>query len=175
MAHDPGKRKAPSFTVRSLSPEHPLDDDTPVRIHAIVDNMLKLLCRIVAVAKHESKTVPARTGFYPITLLANANGDVLCDETGVPVVVRAPVDVVAISLNGVPGDSGRAVIFAQPNELKKRSEAAKFAGTSVSTLKRAEAKGELRATKVGNRDTSYFMADLNAWTFKLRRKGDDKG
>jgi hypothetical protein len=45
----------------------------------------------------------------------------------------------------------------------------------VSTLKRAEAKGELRAMKVGDRDTAYFMADLNAWMMRDMLKTKQKG
>jgi hypothetical protein len=75
-------------------------------------------------------------------------------------VVGAPVDVLAISLNGIPFQGGRTVLFTQPNQLVKRAEAAKIAGVSTSTLKRAEVDGELRAIKVSERDTSYFMFDL---------------
>jgi hypothetical protein len=39
----------------------------------------------------------------------------------------------------------------------------------------SEEEGELRAIKVSDRDTLYFMADLNAWIFKLGKKGKDKG
>ena len=127
-----------------------------------MQNMLALLKRIVKLAAHEAKTVPSQTGFYPIALLANAKGDVLCDENGVPIVVRAPLDVLAI--DQTPGN--RTVTFVQPNDLVKRSKAAKHAGVSVSTIKRAEANGELLATKVGERDTSYMRADLNWWMMK---------
>ena len=143
-----------------LPADHPLNDATPTWVHAITRAMLSLLKRIADTAAHESKTVSSQTGFYPITLLANAKGDVLCDEAGVPVVVRAPVDVLAIA------SDGRTVFFEQPNKLVKRSEAARIAGTHTSTIKRAEANGELRAVKVGERDTSYFMADLNGWMLK---------
>jgi hypothetical protein len=36
-------------------------------------------------------------------------------------------------------------------------------------------KAKLRAIKVSDRDTSYFMADLNAWMFKRAMKGEGKG
>jgi len=151
---------------------HPLNDDTPVRIRAIVRNMLTLLRRITDFAKHESKTVPSATGYYPITLLADAKGNVLCDEAGVPIIVRAPVDVLGIAPEGFGDDDGPRVVFVQPNQQVKRVEAAKIAATSVSTLKRAEAKGELRAVKVSERDTSYFMADLNAWVMRRTLAND---
>jgi len=122
-----------------LPADHPLNDATPTWVHAITRAMLSLLKRIADTAAHESKTVSSQTGFYPITLLADAKGNVLCDEGGVPVVVRAPVDVLAIA------SDGRTVFFGQPNKLVKRSEAAGIAGTSTSTLKRAEANGELCA------------------------------
>jgi hypothetical protein len=143
-----------------LPASHPINDPTPTWVHAVTGAMLSLLKRITDTAAHESKTVPSQTGFYPITLLADAKGNVLCDEAGVPVVVRAPVDVLAIA------PDGRTVFFAQPNKPVKRSEAAEIAGVSISTLKRAEANGELRAFKIGERDTSYLMCDLNGWMFK---------
>ena len=172
MPRPRAKNNDPAFKVQPLSPVHPLEDDTPANIHAIVSNMLALLQRITDLAQHESKTVPSQTGFYPITLLAKANGDVLCDQAGAPVVVRAPLDVLAI---GIDEQGGRSVIFGQPIQLKKRAEAADIAGTSISMLKRAEANGELRAFKVGDRDTAYLTADLNGWM--LRRglpRSDDK-
>jgi hypothetical protein len=88
--------------------------------------------------------------------------------------VRAPLDVLAIAPEGIDGQGERTVVFAQPNQLKKRSDAAEIAATSVSTVKRAEARGELRAFKVGERDTSYLMADLNAWMLRhtLLRTGE---
>jgi hypothetical protein len=156
-----------------LAASHPLNDDTPVNIRAIVSNMLTLLQRITNLAKHESRTVPSQTGFYPIALLADANGNVLCDEAGVPVVVRAPLDLLGIAPDGIDAQGGPTVIFAQPNRLVKRAEAAKTAATSTSTLKRAEAKGELRAVK-GDRETSYFMADLNGWMMRRILPRDDK-
>jgi hypothetical protein len=155
-------RQAPSF----LTP-HPLDDDTPVRIHAIVSAMLGLLKRVVDTASAEAKTANSATGFHPITLLADGAGNVLCDADGVPIVVRAPVDIMAIDTDK------RTVLFAQPNQLVKRGDAAQIAATSTSTLKRAEGKGELRAVKVSTRDTSYLMADLNAWM--LKRVRADRG
>jgi hypothetical protein len=147
---------------------HPLNDDTPVRIHAIAEAMRALMQRIAKLAAHEAKTVPSQTGVYPIALLANAEGAILSDENGVPIVVRAPVDVLAFD------PTHRTVVFAQPNQLVKRSEAAKIAGTSVSTIKRVEANGELRALKVSERDTSYLMADLNGWMLKRLLANDER-
>jgi hypothetical protein len=173
MAQGKAKNNDPAFKVRPLSPAHPLDDDTPTNIHAIVSNMLALIRRITDLAKHESKTVRSETSFYPIAILANANGDVICDQDGVPVVVRAPLDVLAI---GIDEQGGRTVLFAQPNKLVKRAEAADITGMSVSALKRAEVKGELRAAKPGGRDTSYLMADLNGWMLRrILPRSDEKG
>jgi hypothetical protein len=146
--------------VPSFAEPDVLNDDTPVRIHAIVSAMLGLLKRITDAAAHEATTHKSVSGFYPITLLADAEGNVLCDQDAVPVVVRAPVDIMAIDTDN------RAVVFAQPNQLVKRSEAAQIAGTSTSTLKRAEGNGELRAVKISARDTSYLMADLNGWMLR---------
>jgi hypothetical protein len=174
MPHDTDTRNAPILGRQPLSPDHPLNDATPVNIRAIVSNMLALVQRITDLAKHESRTVPSQTGFYPIALLADASGNVLCDEAGVPVVVRAPVDVLAIAPDGISDQGGRTVLFAQPNRLVKRAEAAEHAGTSTSMLKRAEAKGELRAVKVGDRDTAYFMADLNGWMMRRILPRDEK-
>ena len=84
----------------------------------------------------------------------------MCIEDGVPIVLPSRQYVAAIDLES------RAVLFAQPNELVKRSEAARLAGVHVSTVKIAERDGELRAEKVGDRDTSYWLADLNAWMLK---------
>jgi hypothetical protein len=158
--------------IPSLPQDHPINDTTPTCVHAITTNMLELIRRICQLARHEARSTPSQTGFYPITLLADAKGNVLCDEAGVPVVVRAPLDILAINLS--PGE--RAVVFEQPNKMVKRSEAVRISGTSTSALKRAEAKGELRAEKVGERDTSYLMADLNGWMWKrLLRRSLPKG
>jgi len=56
--------------------------------------------------------------------------------------------------------------------LVKGAEGVEIAGTCVSTLKRNEVKGELRAMTVGERDTAYFMADLNAWMLRDRVEGE---
>ena len=90
---------------------HPLNDELPVRIRAIVRNMLQ---RITDLAKHESKAVPSATCFYPITLLAEAKGNVLCDEAGVPVIVRAPVDVPGIAQDAIGDGDDPRVVFAHP-------------------------------------------------------------
>ena len=126
--------------------------------------MLGLLDRLCAVAKYEAKSSPSLTGFYPITMLADASGNVLCDETGTPIVVRAPVDVLAI------GPDDRSVVFAHPNQLVKRSKAAEITSASTSTLKRAEANGQVRPIRVSERDVSYFMADLNGWIMRRLQK-----
>jgi hypothetical protein len=169
MANNGKKSDSPSFNVRSLSPDHPLNDNTPSYIHAITRNMLGLLMRLTAMAKFASEKTPSRTGFYPITLFFNAKGDVLCDEDGVAVVAVPSWDMLAVD----PKDG--IIFIQQANQLVKRAEAAEIAGTSVSTLKRAEVSGELRAVKVSERDTSYFMADLNAWMMRDMLKTKQKG
>jgi hypothetical protein len=79
----------PTFKVRSLSANHPLNDDTPTHIHAITRNMLGLLGRIAAVAKFASETTRRDRRFGP----------------------RAPWDVLAIALDGVPWSAGRPILF----------------------------------------------------------------
>src|SRR3954451_11632519 len=107
MAQPKSKNNAPVFKAQPLSPDHPLDDDTPLNVYVVARSMLGLIQRITDLAKHESKTVPSQTGYYPITLLANAKGEVLCAD-GVPVVVRAPLDVLAIAPDGIDDQGGRA-------------------------------------------------------------------
>lgn len=80
----------PTFKVRSLSTDHPLNDDTPTHIHAITRNMLGRFGRIAAVAKLASETTPSRTGCYPNTMFVNAKRDGLSDEDGIAVLARAP-------------------------------------------------------------------------------------
>jgi len=90
----------PTFKVRSLSADHPLNDDTATHMHAITRNMLVLLGRIAAVAKFASETTPSRTGGCAVR-----RGRDRCFGP------RAPWDVLAIALDGVPGHEGRSILF----------------------------------------------------------------
>ena len=156
--------------LRPLAADHPLNDPTPTWVHAVTDAMLALMRQMCQVARHEAKQTASPTGWYHVGVLVNADGMMMCDEKGVPLVVPSPQFVMAID----PTPGNRTVVFAQPNQLVKRSEAAKIAGTSVSTIKRAEANGELRAEKVSERDTSYWMADLNGWMLRRSLANDEK-
>ena len=163
MSHDDTKRDRP-LILRPLSADHPFNDPTPTRVHAVTEAMLALMQRMCEIARHASQQpdTSSPSGWYHVGVLVNAEGMMMCNEDGVPIVLPSPQYVA-----GIDPDT-RSVVFVQ---LKKRSEAAEFAGVSVSTLKRAEANGELRAEKVGDRDTSYWIADLNAWMLK-RTLGD---
>src|SRR5262249_41508185 len=149
-----------TLKLRPLSPDHPLNDPTPTWVRALTTAMLALMRRMASVAKQEAARSASVSGWYGVTVFVKADGFLLWDKDGVPVITPAPCDVMAID------PSNNAILFAQPNQLVKRADAAKLAATSESTLKRAEANGELRATKVGERDTSYYMADLNAWMMR---------
>jgi hypothetical protein len=169
MTHEPAKHNGrPPLKLRPLSPDHPLNDPTPVWVRAVTKAMLKLMRRMAAVAREQATQSPSRTGLYAISVLVSAEGGLVCDCNGVPVIVPSPLEVLAVD------PEKDAVVFSQLNQLVKRAEAAKIAATSGSTLKRAEANGELRPFKVGDRDTSYLMIDLNGWIFKRAMKGEGK-
>jgi hypothetical protein len=154
---------APTIKLRPLSPDHPLNDPTPTRVHAMTDAMLVLMRRLCKSADDAAKQTPSPSGLYHVGVIVDADGMIMYDEKGVPIVLPSPQIVMAID------PANHAVLLAQPNELVKRSDAAKYAAVSTSTLKRAEANGELRAFKVGERDTSYWMADINGWIMRRQR------
>jgi hypothetical protein len=157
---------ASKISPRPLAPDapgHPLNSTIPENIRAIVDTMLALLMTMHEAARHQHATAPHPTGIYPVTLLIDAAGNVVGDEQGLPV-LSIPLVFAGFDHKDVPR-------FEHPDQLIKRSDAAKLAATSTSTLKRSEGMkpGELRPVKVSMRDTSYNFHALREWMLRRAR------
>jgi hypothetical protein len=135
----------------------------PEGIRTIVDTMLALLMRMHECAQHQHATAPHPTGIYPVTLLIDAAGNIVGDEQGLPV-LSIPLVFAGFDHKDVPR-------FEHPDQHIKRSDAAKLAAKSPSTLKRSEGTkpGQLRPIKVSARDVSYNLAEFREWMLRRAR------
>jgi hypothetical protein len=142
------------------APDHPLNSTIPENIRAIVETMLALLMTMHEAARHQHTTAPHPTGIYPVALLIDAAGNLVGDEQCLPV-LSIPLVFTGFDEKGTP-------LFDHPDQHIKRSDAAKLAAKSLSTLKRSEGTepGQLRPIKVSARDVSYNLAEFREWMLR---------
>lgn len=126
-----------------------------------VGRVLQVFKVMIRAARHQAKRQPAPSGIYPVTVLMDAGGDIICDDAGVPIVVIPPLAVAAT------GD--RTVEFYHPDQRLSPRQAADLAGVHKATLQRAINAGELpKPIQISSRRVVHSLTDIQDWFAKRR-------
>jgi predicted DNA-binding transcriptional regulator AlpA len=115
-------------------------------------------------ARHAAKHHPSQEGIYPIALLMDANGNVICDEQQKPIVTQVPLNVVALE--------DRKVFFEYTEQMASPKTVASIADVHVATVNRAVKSGDLpKPAQISSRRVAHHMADVRMWLAKRTREG----
>ena len=110
-------------------------------------------------ARHAARHRPTPEGIYPIALLMDAQGNLVCDEQKKPIVTLVPLNVVTL------GD--RTVYFEYIEQMASPKTVASIADVHVATVNRAVKAGELpKPAQISSRRVAHQMADVRAWLAK---------
>ncbi|WBT39184.1 hypothetical protein [Hyphomicrobium sp. DMF-1] len=149
------------------------DDDgelpsLPPELQQLARDMLKLLDCASRAAQHAAKESPSKSGVYPVALLFDAEGNLIGDDSGKPIVTLTPLSIIGMKNDTVQFDLGDGI-----NQLRTPKEAAEFLATSSSGYKRLRHAGLLDAPiKVGERRVAHTVAQLHDC---LARMNEAKG
>jgi len=114
-------------------------------------------------ARHASKHHPSHEGIYPVALLMDAKGNVIC-ENDKPIVTLVPLNVVGL------GD--RSVYFEYTEQMASPKTVASIADVHVATVNRAVKSGDLpKPAQISSRRVAHHMADVRMWLAKRTRQG----
>ena len=131
--------------------------DLPPELRQLAWDMLKLFDCASRAAQHAAKESPSTSGVYPVAFVFDAEGNMIGDDSGKPIVTLTPLSVVGMKNDIVEFDLGEGV-----NQLRTPKEAAEFLSTSSSGYKRLRNAGMLDAPiKVGERRVAHTVAQLN--------------
>jgi predicted DNA-binding transcriptional regulator AlpA len=116
----------------------------------------RLFGAMVKAARHAARHQPTNEGVYPVALLMDAKGNVVCDEQGMPVVAQVPLNVVSVE--------GRKVYFEYIEQMASPKTVASIADVHVATVNRAVRAGELpRPVQISSRRVAHHLADVRHW------------
>ena len=116
----------------------------------------RLFAAMVKAARHAARHQPTNEDVYPIALLMDAKGNVVCDEQGMPVVTQVPLNVVSVE--------GRKVYFEYIEQMASPKTVASIADVHVATVNRAVRAGELpRPVQISSRRVAHHLADVRHW------------
>jgi predicted DNA-binding transcriptional regulator AlpA len=86
----------------------------------------------------------------------DGDGNVICDEQGVPVVTLVPLNVVGVE--------GRKVFFEYAEQMASPKTVASIADVHVATVNRAVRSGELpKPMQISSRRVAHHLADVRNW------------
>ena len=144
---------APSSSQRRGAPrDKSIADDAIDGMRALS----RLFGAIMRAARHAAKHQRTHEGVYPVALLMDANGNVACDDQGMPVVTLVPLNVVAVE--------DRKVLFEYVEQMASPKTVASIADVHVATVNRAVRAGELpKPMQISSRRVAHHMADVRAW------------
>jgi predicted DNA-binding transcriptional regulator AlpA len=124
----------------------------------------RLFGEMMRAARHAARHNPTHEGIYPVALLMDAKGNVVCDERGMPVVTLVPLNVVSID--------GRTVCFEYIEQMASPKTVASIADVHVATVNRAVKAGELpKPAQISSRRVAHHMADVRLWLAKRTAVG----
>ena len=147
-----------------MVPKHsPEGRFVPPDILETVESMLKVLLAMGEAAKHQAITSPSPTGYYPVAVLFDGNGQMVARADG-PVITTLPLRVASVT--------DGAVVFAHPEQRLSSDDVAKLASVSLSTVKRAVAAGALpKPFNPSERRVVHRLSDVVDWLSKTQPNG----
>jgi predicted DNA-binding transcriptional regulator AlpA len=124
-----------------------------------VGAVMRIFQAMVGAAKRQAKCHPTHDGLYPVTVIMNASGEIMCDEAGEPLVVIPPLTLARTS-------DTTAEFFHTEQRLSPK-QAAEIAGVHKATLQRAVNGGELpKPTAISSRRVVHRLTDIQDWIAK---------
>lgn len=116
----------------------------------------RLFTAMLRAARHEARRRPTHHGLYPIALIMDGNGNVVCDDHGNPVVTLVPLTVADIS--------DRTVSFEYAEQFASPKTVAALADVHVATINRAVREGQLpKPARISSRRVAHHLADVRHW------------
>jgi predicted DNA-binding transcriptional regulator AlpA len=116
----------------------------------------RLFAAMVKAARHAARHQPTNEDIYPIALLMDAKGNVICDEQGMPVVTQVPLNVVSVE--------GRKVYFEYIEQMAVATCTSAIEATVFGDVNRAVRAGELpRPVQISSRRVAHHLADVRHW------------
>ena len=108
-------------------------------------------------ARKEHRKRPSPSGFYPVTLIMDGDGNVMCGKDGRPIVVVPPLSVAGLDPNE------RSMQFYHTEQLVAPKNVAAYADVHVATVHRAVKDGDLpKPLQISSRRVGHRLLDVHA-------------
>ena len=128
-----------------------------------IDQVMRIFQAMGNAAQHQAKKQPTHDDLYPVTVLMNAAGEIVCDDENMPLVVIPPLTVACTD--------DKTVEFFHTEQMLSPKKVAAYADVHKATVQRAVINGELpKPTKISSRRVAHRLADVQDW-FAKRQNG----
>jgi predicted DNA-binding transcriptional regulator AlpA len=123
---------------------------------AAFEDMADLVRAMHMAVKHQAKQTPSASGLYPATVFITADGQIMADKDGMPVVICPPFNVERVE--------DRTVYLSHPDQHLSPGNLAKLADVSVDTVWRAVKTGDLpKPTQLSSRRVGIPLQGAQSW------------
>jgi hypothetical protein len=127
-----------------------------------VDYIMRIVQAMMRAAQHQAKVRPTHDGLYPVTLIMNGAGEIVCDDQNMPLVVIPPLTLAFT-------DEKTATFFHTEQRLSPKRVAA-MADVHVATVRRAVYDGQLaKPDPISSRRIAHRLVDVQDWLAKRQR------
>lgn len=124
-----------------------------------MSTVMRIFQAMVDAARYQAKRRATPDGLYPVTVIMNSNGEIVCDDAGKPLVVIPPL--------ALARTSDTTAEFYHPDQMLSPKEAAAIAGVHKATLQRAVNANELpKPIRISSRRVGHRLVDLQNWFAK---------
>ena len=127
-----------------------------------VDYIMRIFQAMMRAAQHQAKKQPAHDDLYPVTLIMNGAGEIVCDDQGMPLVVIPPLTLAYTD--------EKTVTFFHTEQRLSPKRVASLADVHVATVKRAVYDGHLpKPDRISSRRIAHRLVDVQDWLAKRQR------
>jgi|RhiMethySRZTD1v2_1073278.scaffolds.fasta_scaffold1982819_1 predicted DNA-binding transcriptional regulator AlpA len=129
-----------------------------------VDQVFRILQTMVKAARHQSKKKPTHDGLYPVTVIMNGAGEIVCDDQGKPIVVIPPLSIARTD--------EKTVSFFHTEQMLSPKNVANLVDVHKATVQRAVNDGQLpKPVQISSRRVAHRLAHVQEWIANRQNGG----